>query len=281
MNKHPFFLHPALIKRLCYFMLVISLSFITSACSNEDDPSGSSKDSYSEEDMGYILLENAKYLVINNNLGSVKLKGTAAGSRIDLRFTRAVTAETRQQAVDQINSIRMYYTFQHDTMIISVSAPESTPSFRYSAAYELNIPENIKSVVVDSISGEIVSTGLQGELTVKKGNGVTLNAQKGSCLVNSRDGEIAIEMYLPLSGYCKASTESGNITLRIPQETNSVINAQTSTGLVTYSDLTFSSLNYSRTKLNAVIGAGEGLIDLKSQSGNIMLTPINPPGEIN
>lgn len=281
MNKHPFFLHPALIKRLCYFMLVISLSFITSACSNENDPSGSSSDSYSEEDLGYIPLGNAKYLVINNNLGSVKLKGSAAGTQIDLRFARAVTAETRQQAIDQINSIKMYYTFQHDTMIISVSAPESTPSFRYSAAYELNIPENINGIVVDSISGQVVATGLQGALTVKEGNGVTLNAQRGSCQISSRDGEIAIEMYLPQNGYCKASTESGNITLRIPQETNSIINAQTSTGLITYSDLTFSSLNYSRTKLNAVIGAGEGLIDLKSQSGNILITPINPPGGLN
>jgi len=93
---------------------------------------------------------------------------------------------------------------------------------------------------------------------------------EGSCDIFSKR-KIDVQMIMSDSCYCFLKSEEGDISLGIPDTTNSTVNLWTDNGIITYDNLVFNQLIHNDKMLNGVLGTGEAEIDIYSEMGNIML----------
>lgn len=114
---------------------------------------------------------------------------------------------------------------------------------------------------------------LRSTITGENVGNTTILGHEGNCILTGVKGEISVEMALPDSGLCKIAVDEGNILLKIPASTSSLLSVTTGNGGITYSGLVINDLlgTTPTISLTGRLGSGRGHIQLATGIGNINL----------
>jgi DUF4097 and DUF4098 domain-containing protein YvlB len=91
-------------------------------------------------------------------------------------------------------------------------------------------------------------------------------------VLSGSNGDASVEISLPDSGLCRVIFTTGNITLRIPTTTSSMLSAQTGNGTIVHSGLVIGDSARTVHSFTGRLGTGRGNIQLTTGTGNISIT---------
>ncbi|MEN6390945.1 MAG: DUF4097 family beta strand repeat-containing protein [Syntrophomonas sp.] len=123
----------------------------------------------------------------------------------------------------------------------------------------------------ESSSGEIKLSNLQAKDSVCTSSSGAIVADKitGSFKADSSSGEVIVQ-YIAFENDIDISTSSGEVSIRLPQPANFILNAQTSSGAIRN---TFPLAGYyDRNHMTGTVGNGVNKINLVTTSGDISIS---------
>lgn len=247
-------------------LLVISLALLSICCKKNESIVQTYE--YDETSSGNLALSPVKAIVVQNQLGPVIIEGSSDTSEVGWFLDKGVAADS-QTAADQIFSqILVGLQTSNDTAYVSVLGPSGVTS--YSSLLSLNVPSNIQCIL-RKVSGSTYVSYLQSSFIGENLTTTTIQAHQGDCVLNGSNGNVSVEIALPDSGLCRVSYNTGNITLKIPTSTSSVLSAQTGKGTITDSALVIKDLVRTQNSLTGKLGTGRGSIQLSTGTGNIVI----------
>jgi hypothetical protein len=247
-------------------LLLIALALLAISCKKNESVVQTYE--YDQRSSGVLALSPVKAIVVQNQFGPVIIEGISNTSEVDWFLDKGVTADS-QTAADQIFS-QILVTLQtsNDTAYVSVSGPSDIHS--YSSLLSLSVPSNVPCVL-RKVNGPTYVSYLDSSFVGENLTTTTIQEHQGDCILLGSNGDVSAEIALPDSGLCRVSFNSGNITLKIPTATSSMLSAQTGRGTITDSALVIGNLVRTANSLTGKLGTGHGNIQLSTGTGNIVL----------
>jgi hypothetical protein len=224
---------------------------------------------YNERSSGDLSLTPVNAIVIQNQLGPVIIDGSSNSSRVAWFLDKWVTAESQSAANPVFSQILVSLQTSNDTAYVSVQVPSGTASF--SSLLSLTLSDNIPCIL-RKVTGTTDVSYLQSSFVGENVTGTTIKGHQGDCFLTGSNGDVSLEISLPDSGLCLVNFITGNITLRIPAATSSMLSAQTGNGTILYSALVIGDSVRTDNSLTGKLGAGRGHIQLSTGTGNIVIT---------
>jgi hypothetical protein len=241
---------------------------LLAGCSNSEPAAPKQPQEVNEIVNGEIVLATEKLVVIRNPIGHVFVDGNGFDGFIRWRLYKETAAETKAQAIDQLNAIHLLSSSREDTAYITVQSPAD--GRYYFSQIELLVPHRMKCSI-DEATGDTRIAQLGNVLRVQSARKVEVLKHSSSCQVASVEGNVAAETILPDGGYCRVFTNNGDIVVKVPAATSAMVFAQTGNGNITTSGLAFQSVNQQPLLLTGILGFGNGEIRLEAKQGNIRL----------
>jgi hypothetical protein len=255
--------------RTCAFSsALIVLASVVSSCDNDDMVVQTHE--YNARDAGTLTLDPVRAIVVANELGPVIIEGGSDTSLIRWFLDKNVSAESQAQAAQLFPRLSVTLHTVNDTAFISLNSVPDV-NFRPSSlslTLPYWIPCTLRRVAVAAVVSYLRST-----FTGENVGNTTILGHEGNCILTGVKGEISVEMALPDSGLCKVAVDEGNILLKIPASTSSLLSLTTGSGAITYSGLIINDLLGSTPPLSLTgrLASGRGHIELATGRGNINL----------
>lgn len=246
--------------------LLFTIIVILSGCTNDADIL--QKHTYNRRESGAVAISHAvRTIVLVNPYGPMIIDGSVNDSTINWFMDKTVTAESQAKDDEQFPQISLNSSTIGDTVFLQVEAPVIMV---HTSGISVSVPNSLQCIV-RSVRGPIMSSYLRSNFVGEQVATSTIRFHEGSCLLNGTDGDMSLQVTLPDSGTCKVSVNSGNISLRIPATTASMVSLQTLSGVISHSGLTILGPVTTATSLAGKLGTGRGTIQLFTRSGNISL----------
>ncbi len=246
--------------------VTVALGMLLSSC--ENDQLSVQTHEYSARDFGTMSLDNSKAFVVSNELGGVIIEGSSDTSTFRWFLDKSVTAETQSRANELLAQIVVEYIVLTDTAFISVGSPSSTNLA--SSSMSLALPHS-KPCILRKVRQSISVSYLNSTLVGENVRSITVIGHTGNCILAVSQGDVSVEMALPVWGVCRVAVSDGAISLRVPSSTSAFLSAATGSGKIVFSGIVLSNPITTNQTLIGQLGAGEGIIQLTTARGNISI----------
>lgn len=181
---------------------------------------------------------------------------------------------------------------KHDTVAVTITVPADCPLrlgvLSASAVVSgLSAGASIKGmsgditldgvtgdVTAETMSGEVAAAGIDGAIHFKSmSGGLTLAGGQLSALdANTMSGQVTADVTLDAAGSMQIATMAGDVTLRLPSDSDAQVRLQSAGGAV-HSE--FDSVQTQRSPgshaASGNVGAGNGRVSVRTMSGAITL----------
>jgi hypothetical protein len=284
-------LHQVIRKNLVLAAAMLSL-LLLSACivDHSDGRVDNTRYSAAENFSSRIDVTTQTYFELHGINGTVEIIGSDHFDIVDIWGERKVESDSRADAQASLERLSVEITVRADGIIAETRQPEESHGRNYIVNYQVRVPraclifaENINgNTTVEAIDNSVAAGLTNGNLQVKSINGnvsaglvngnlhvLEISGSLEGALVN---GNIYGKVYIPLHGVCKLNTVNGNVALSIPQTTSADFSARISNGGISLANLTLQNATTTPTSTSGVLGSGEGLIELTSVNGSIVVT---------
>lgn len=251
-----------------------------------------------------------KTLVIENNLGAIKIKTDWNQNIISLKALKKATTENLSKIsikidTDNKETIRLKTVFQDDTvkgsvdyslmvpkqMTVQLKTGKGTIKVKRFDGQVWATTEN-GTIEIANVTNKVVATVAQnGSISIEQSNGniqattnsgnIVINNAKQSVIATTADGNITLQATQVPSTSSIQLDAAGTLQVYLPKETNAHVRACTEKGKV-FSDH-YITLASQTTKLNSetwtqlqksiegTLGTGEAEISLASSGGSIKI----------
>ena len=123
---------------------------------------------------------------------------------------------------------------------------------------------------LDSTNGAIEVVGIGGRLDAESTNGnIRAVGLGGGATVETTNGNVHLEFARLGEGGLKSSTTNGDITLGLPRDVRANLNAKVTNGNIGTTDLSVTTTEQSRRRLQAQLGGGGPEVRLSTTNGDI------------
>lgn len=200
--------------------------------------------------------------------GSIIMKGGST-QNIVLRGVKAVGSETMEDAEEHLADLEVRITEGGNTILVETIQPVNTQGRSYTVDYEIAIPENLESAVLQ-VNGTIVIDGMRADLMTELVNGeIELEDIEGSVVVSVVNGNIVSDIALQEDGNLEQSIVNGKIELTIPDTTSAEFSASINNGNISLSGLSLNNQTTTNNTVTGTLGSGNGTINLQVVNGEI------------
>jgi DUF4097 and DUF4098 domain-containing protein YvlB len=128
-------------------------------------------------------------------------------------------------------------------------------------------------VYAEHVNGNVWADSLSGNTVISSVNGNVYTSEiEGDLDVDLVNGEVSSTVFLPTNGLCRLTTVNGRIDLSIPQFTSADFSANVTNGLIELNNISLSQSNTTSRSVSGQMGSGNGLIDLQTVNGNIVVS---------
>lgn len=262
--------------------------------------------SFEAEESRTVDVTNFTHLSVNNTNGNVVVEG-CEGATLTLRAVKKVKAHAGEEAQEALNAIRVVISEERPALRIATDASGLKHKREYSVNYQVRVPKSL-AAFVETVNGNVTASNAGAETTVRSQNGnahasriggkvsgrttngnvrledvngpadghttngnVELTGIAGPASGASTNGSVRAALTRWKPGYeAHLHTLNGNVTLDLPEDVSAQVTASVRNGSVRC-DLPVRASAQTRTKLEGAIGAGEGVIDLRTTNGNVRL----------
>jgi hypothetical protein len=228
---------------------------------------------YAEEAFSYkVAVGNQTRTRLQGINGRVRIVGATQIDSFVIAGHRRVGSSSVQDAEDHLHLVEVIVTDLGDEVHVRTEQPAASSGRSYSADYELSVPEGIE-IDVSITNGEIQVVSIRNTISARTTNGdVALQGIEASATAATTNGRISADVVLPTDGGLDLSTANGHVTLQIPVATSADLTASLANGTIEVLGLVVHDLVSSRTSLRGTLGAGEGLITLRTVNGDITVS---------
>jgi hypothetical protein len=132
----------------------------------------------------------------------------------------------------------------------------------------IDIDQFTGALKAKSDAGEISLGGLNGNADIEASNGrIEIRNPGGDIKAVNRNGSISLESDSPLSGKYMLRGDNGEITIRLPRDSDLKIKASSKNGEI--AGLENASTQPGHNTGEATLGSGKGLADLETKNGRV------------
>lgn len=259
--------------------------------------------SFEVEESRTVDATGCTHLSLKNTNGNLVVEG-GEGATLTLRVVKKVKAHSDEEAQEALSAIRVVVSEERPALRIVTDASGLKPKREYSVNYQVCAPKGV-AVSVETANGNVTTSNTGAETMARTHNGnVHASRIEGKAIGRTTNGNVRLEdvngpadghtangnvellnIAGPVSGAstngnARASTTkwepgyearlhsvNGNVELQAPGDVSAQIAASVQNGNVRC-DLSVRTSVQTRTRLEGVIGTGEGLIDLRTTNGN-------------
>lgn len=231
---------------------------------------------YSTEGIHQIELENVN--------GSVQVVSTDS-KKIIVQAVKKVNGPTKSGCDEVMNDLKITVTNQNGTCFVKTHYPKKL-MYGTSVNYKVSIPSNFHAKL-ETTNGEISVKEIFGEISASSTNGnircyqtqsklfaettngnISIEGGSPHLKAETTNGSIDLDIVPQKNALIFAETTNGAIELKIPPNTSARIKAETTNGKVSIEPWE-ANYNKKKNEANAVLGMGEGTIQLETVNGSI------------
>lgn len=261
-------------KRIYFISIVIIVLLLIFWSCKKSNPLDPVLYDYGEVNDTTLVLAGA--IIIDNPFGATTIMGDVTETSILLNRHKLVKAENSRIAESYYPKMSFTVMRNGDTIYISTTAPEETKDVKPFTNIGITMPAAVRPVVKNARNNVTLYYVSSTCLIENAHSNITLIEHDGSCDVHTTNGKISIETIIPTTGFCRATSGSGDIILNIPLYTSARVDAMTKNGSVTVSpDLSFISEQNDGNVLTGTLLDGSAEIYLRTNAGNINLIGFN------
>ncbi len=276
----------------CFVSLFCLAAFVFAGCDDDFSVESNVANTNSSASAGFsfrIGVANQSLLRVGAINGSVEISGVATTDSVIVTGIRKVESESASDARVHLAELSVQITEGASEIVVQTEQPEQSFGRNYVVEYDIRVPESWQLAVVEAngnitvstmednvaivlANGDVAVDSTNGDVDVALANGAIrlwdISGSVGGVVAN---GQIDSKIFLPVSGTCDLETANGLINLLIPQSTSAAFTAKVSNGTITVSNLTLQDQNVTPTLVTGRLGGGEGLIDLDTGNGDIVV----------
>ena len=257
--------------RIKFIIILFFIACFTN-CGNNRVANPAQLELYTKGVIQIYPIQNEKTIFVSNTKGGIIIVGWSVDDSIRVYLYKQIEATSRETADMHFGDMKGKISTTGDTLEVKIVTPENSDVINYKfCSLSIDIPINMNCTVQNS-NGITMVNQLSSELIINESaDDVQIEKHEGSCDVLSMK-KINVQMILPDTCYCHLDSEGGDISLSIPDTTNSSVNLVTDEGTITYENLIFNQLIRNENTLNGILGTGEAEIDIHTDKGNIILS---------
>lgn len=170
---------------------------------------------------------------VENINGEVNIKAVSGTDKVTISAEKIVGSDIYQDAVSGLKNITIEVNELDSELLVKTIQPAFSNGRSYSVNYTISVPSYL-NVIVTNVNGKI-----SGQLSV------------------------------PTNGTVDMNLKNGTIDLDIPQNTSADFSASLVNGSISVQNLTLSNKVATNNSVQGKLGNGEGVVDLRTTSGNI------------
>jgi DUF4097 and DUF4098 domain-containing protein YvlB len=224
----------------------------------------------------YPVTAGASFEIRNTN-GRIRVQAGGKDT-IDVIAIRRVKAPTEAQAKATLADfeIEEKKTGSH----IRLESRNQAFSFMVNRSKQVDYTVTAPSWVnlrLDSTNGEIEVVGAGGQLHAESTNGdIKATALEGAATVETTNGDVHLEFVKLAEGGLRSSTTNGDITVGLPRDVRASFSARVTNGTISTTDLSVTTAEQSRRRLEGTIGGGGPQVRLSTTNGEIRVRGLAP-----
>ena len=223
----------------------------------------------------YPVAAGASFEIRNTN-GRIRVEAGGKDA-IEVVATRRVKAPTEAQAKATLAEFEIDETKSGSH--IKLEARNERFSFMVNRSkavdYTVRAPSWV-NITLDSTNGEIEVIGVGGLLRAESTNGdIRATSLEGGAEVETTNGNVHLDFARLAPSGLKSSTTNGDITVSLPRDVKASLSARVTNGNISATDLSLTTTEQSRRKLEASIGGGGPQVRLSTTNGEIRLRGVS------
>jgi hypothetical protein len=247
--------------------LVIALTLVSLSCKNDEVIVQTHQ--YNNRSSGDFSLGPVHAIVVENQLGPVIIDGNSRNTTVGWFQDRWVTAESQTSADQVFSQMLVNMQTSNDTAYITVLMPTRSTSCTSSLSLTVPYPT---SCILRKVGGACNVSYLQSSFIGENVATTTIQGHQGNCVLSGSNGDASVEISLPDSGLCRVMLATGNIRVRIPATTSSMLEAHTGNGTIVHTGLAIGESVQTVHSFTGKLGTGRANIQLTTGTGNITVT---------
>jgi hypothetical protein len=223
----------------------------------------------------YPVAPGASFEIENTN-GRIRVEAGGKDT-IDVVATRRVKAPTEAQARTTLQE----FVIEEKTSGSHIKLEAKTERFAFmvnrskSVDYVVRAPSWV-NITLESTNGEIEVVGVGGMLRAESTNAdIRATALEGGANVETTNGDVHLDFARLSEGGLKSSTTNGDITVNLPRDVRASLSARVTNGNISATDLSLTTTEQSRRRLEASIGGGGPQVRLSTTNGEIRVRGVS------
>jgi DUF4097 and DUF4098 domain-containing protein YvlB len=204
--------------------------------------------------------------------GSVRLETVRGDIDISTHSGNEVKIEAIVSADDSAELEKMKLIFEAEADSVFISTTPNSITAKANIEYFLKVPENLKSLQLSTLGGEIKSRGTYGDIDFKTTNGeIDFRGECSGCQLVSANGDIDGYIKDILKGDISVKSANGSIKVTIKPDSGFTVEGSTVTGSIRSEFSTRVTSEPLGPKLSGTVNNGDYKLQLNTVNGNIQL----------
>ena len=224
-----------------------------------------------EETFSFTLNDGGRFSISNVN-GSVVVTG-GSGNSVEIIATKKADNQK------ELDKIEIKISHSADEIVVETELGDSGHWFSYggnsgSVKYEVIVPVETELDSVDTVNGSVNISGISGKVVAESVNGdLDISDLAGDVGLSTVNGSIDAKFTrLEGSQRVKAETVNGRVTIKLPENADVEISADTLNGGINASDFGLEvEKGFVGSDLNGKIGDGSARLNIDTVNGAIKI----------
>jgi hypothetical protein len=204
--------------------------------------------------------------------GSVRLEIARGDIDISTHSGNEVKIEAIVSADDSAELKKMKLIFEAEADSVFISTTPDSITAKANIEYFLKVPENLKSLKLFTLGGEIKSKGTYEDINFKTSNGdIDFRGEFSGCQLASANGDIEVYVKDILKGDISVKNANGSIKVIVKPDSNFSVEGSTVTGSIRSEFSTRVTSEPLGPKITGTVNDGDYKLQLITVNGNIQL----------
>ena len=256
--------------RIILFIKLVSIVLVFSAGCKQESPIQHTLSSYYNTSSGVSAVTDEHVIVVRNPLGMITIFGEGTVDPLVRWYVyKTVQAESEVQAGELFPTITLTMQKSNDTIYVVLSSTMKDNNV-FQSTIRLGIPSNM-ICRVEQVLGTTSISDLDTSIVVMNSSDVDVKRLRGSCGISSNEGNISVDIILPVNGKCLINVVKGNILLKTPTTTSASVYLMSKLGTVSVNGLSVTITEQQSAFISGTLGNGSGEIRAETDQGNITL----------
>lgn len=268
-------------------IVAAALSLLAAGCTAQGFSFNfSSNNNIRQEDETTVSVElnSAKSLYIENQTGNVTL-GKSSDNNVTVKTKIRVEGQVTEEVEKVLKEMKTYAETKDGKLEIRAVCSDGSDFWRWkqdhyrmlnvSINFDVSIPQNLDSYKLRLITGNINFKDLNGALDIENITGnITVDNAKlgGQSHIQLITGNVDVDGSIADADRLDINNTTGNITLRLPGDSNLKLQASIVTGIINGSLIGNSAVRgVGGTSIDKEIGSGKTDTSIKLITGNITI----------